>query len=100
MTSEVMMQMATLFGVGVALVSGGIAYGKLDQKTSAAHARLDQLVTSMNENIKRNDDRHSVIEARIATELKQIGDTVKNIEIAIASLNASSAIARLDRHSH
>jgi hypothetical protein len=90
MTTELIVQMATLFGIGVALVSGGIAYGKLDQKANAAHIRLDHLVQAMNEHIKRNDDRHAVIEARIASELKHISDTVKNIEIAIARLNVTS----------
>ncbi len=98
MTDGLIMQIATLFGVGAALVSGGIAYGKLDQKTSAAHARLDHVVQTMNEHIKRNDDRHSVLEARIASELKDIGDTVKNIEIAIVRLNASGRTTDHNTH--
>lgn len=82
--SETFMQIATLISVGAVLVTGGIAYGKLDQKTSAAHLRLDRLVEEISQHIRHNEERHSKLEMRIAGELKEIGDSVKNIEIAIA----------------
>lgn len=85
---SLLIQLATLFGLGVTLVSGGIAYGKLDQKTEAAHSRLDDMAETMSEQAKRNDERHSRLEDKISSELKDIGETVKNIEIAIAHLGA------------